>query len=108
MPHELPTYNLRLQEIRKCQENLKFGWRYRKAPNLVSRNKTSTIGIKAPNLVSRNKTLAIVIKPYAKGDTNASPHPIPLTTPPQLSRPRSKPQSVKSYIKCLMKLTYPS
>ena len=82
MPHELPTYNLRLQEIRKCQENLKFGWRYRKAPNLVSRNKTSTIGIKAPNLVSRNKTLAIVIKPYAKGDTNASPHPIPLPPPP--------------------------
>ena len=82
MPHELPTYNLRLQEIRKCQENLKFGWRYRKAPNLVSRNKTSTIGIKAPNLVSRNKTLAIGIKPYAKGDTNASPHPIPLTPPP--------------------------
>ena len=90
MPHELPTYNLRLQEIRKCQENLKFGWRYRKAPNLVSRNKTSTIGIKAPNLVSRNKTLAIGIKPYAKGDTNASPHPIPLTPPPPIIPPEIK------------------
>ena len=90
MPHELPTYNLRLQEIRKCQENLKFGWRYRKAPNLVSRNKTPAIRIKAPNHVSRNKTLAIGIKPYAKGDTNASPHPTPLTPPPPIIPPEIK------------------
>ena len=52
LPHELPN-DLRLQEIRKYQKNLKFEWSH----SLV------------PSLLSRTSALPIAVKKHAKTDT---------------------------------------